>query len=131
MKRLEAGYRPPTGAADPDRARALFRKAGETAEIVNQEGQRKVEEDIKQQKARNGGGSVSVQGAPNIRGEVLRLAARRDRALGEEFLGKLRFEQQQDATDNTDRARNNALDTPEAITQRLSLARQLLDTDVA
>ena len=115
-------------SADPDRARALFRKAWESAEIVDQEGQRKVEEDIKQQKARNGGGSVSVQGAPNIRGEVLRLAARRDRALGEEFLGKMRIEQQQEASDS---ARNNSLDTPEAITQRLSLARQLLDTDVA
>ncbi len=118
-------------SGDPDRARALFRKAWESAEIVDQEGERKVEEDIKQQKARNGGGSVSVQGAPNIRAEVLRLAARRDRALGEEFLGKLRTEQQQETTENTDRARNNALDTPEAITQRLSLARQLLDTDVA
>lgn len=118
-------------SADPDRARALFRKAWESAEIVDQEGQRKVEEDIKQQKARNGGGSVSVMGAPNIRGEVLRLAARRDRALGEEFLGKLRVEQQQDATDNADRARNNTPETPEAITQRLSLARQLLETDVA
>ena len=70
-------------SADPDRGRALFRKAWESAEIVDQEGQRKVDEDIKQQKARNGGGSVSVQGAPNIRGEVLRLAAKRDRALGE------------------------------------------------
>src|SRR2546429_6588739 len=118
-------------SADPDRARAMFRKAWESAEIVDQEAQRKVEEDIKQQKARNGGGSVSVQGAPNIRGEVLRLAAKRDRALGEEFLGKLRVEQQQEATENTDRTRNNPLDTPEAMTQRLSLARQLLDTDVA
>src|SRR5438045_5587321 len=99
--------------------------------MAAQQGKRKAEKDLKQQKARNGGGSVTVMGTPNIRGEVLRLAARRDRALGEEFLGKLRFEQQQDATDNTERARNNALDTPEAITQRLSLARQLLDTDVA
>ena len=118
-------------SADPDRARALFRKAWESAEIVDQEGQRKLEEDIKQQKARNGGGSVSVRGAPNIRGEVLRLAARRDRVLGEEFLGKLRTEQQQDASDSADRNRNNAPETPEAVSQRLSLARQLLDTDVA
>src|SRR5205807_10061385 len=73
----------------------------------------------------------SVVGAPNIRGEVLRLAARRDRALGEEFLGKLRIEQQQEASDSADRARNNPLDAPEAAAQRLSLARQLLDTDVA
>lgn len=118
-------------SADPERARALFRKAWESAEIVDQEGQRKVEEDIKQQKASNGGGSVSVMGAPNIRGEVLRLAARRDRALGEEFLGKLRAEQQQEASDSADRSRNNPLDAPEAAAQRLNLARQLLDTDVA
>jgi len=118
-------------SADPERARALFRKAWESAEIVDQEGQRKLEEDIKQQKARNGGGAVSVMGAPNIRGEVLRLAARRDRALGEEFLGKLRAEQQQEASDNADRSRSNPLDAPEAAAQRLSLARQLLDTDVA
>ncbi|HJZ80999.1 MAG TPA: hypothetical protein VKD91_11660, partial [Pyrinomonadaceae bacterium] len=82
-------------AADPERARALFRKAWESAEIVDQEGQRKLQEDIKQQQAR--GGSVAVTGPPNIRGEVLRLAARRDRALGEEFLAKLKTEKQQEA----------------------------------
>jgi hypothetical protein len=117
--------------ADSERARALFRKAWESAEIVDREGQRKVEEDIKQQKARNGGGNVTVTGPPDIRAEVLRLAARRDRALGEEFLAKMRTEQAQDATDKADRARNNPLDAPEALAQRLSLARQLLDTDVA
>ncbi|HYX30181.1 MAG TPA: hypothetical protein VE863_16685, partial [Pyrinomonadaceae bacterium] len=115
--------------ADPERAKALFRKAWESAEIVDQEAQRKLQEDIKQQQARNGGGAV-VAGSPNIRGEVLRLAAKHDRALGEELLGKLRTQQQQDATDATDRARNNPLDAPEAIGQRLSLARQLLETDV-
>jgi len=119
-------------SADSERAKALFRKAWESAEIVDQEGQRKVEEDIKQQKARNGGtGGVTVVGPPNIRAEVLRLAARRDRALGEEFLAKMRTEQAQDATDKADRGRNNSLDAPEALAQRLSLARQLLDTDVA
>ena len=115
-------------SADPDRARALFRKAWDSAEIVDQEGQRKLQEDIKQQQAR--GGSVAVTGPPNIRGEILRLAARRDRALGEEFLAKLRTEKQQEATDATDKARNDLSQTPEAITQRLNLARQLLDTDV-
>src|SRR5213082_3604782 len=48
-------------SADPDRARALFRKAWDSAEIVDQESQRKLQEEIKQQKARNGGGSVSVR----------------------------------------------------------------------
>jgi hypothetical protein len=117
-------------AADPDRARSLFRKAWESAEIVDQEAQRKLEEDIRQQKAKNGGnGGVTVQGPANIRGEVLRLAAKRDRALGEEFLSKLRIEQQQDASNIADKG--HSLDTPEAVSQRLTLARQLLDTDVA
>ncbi|MGH3851451.1 MAG: hypothetical protein ACRDRT_17455, partial [Pseudonocardiaceae bacterium] len=113
--------------ADPERARSLFRKAWESAEIVDQEGQRKMQEDIKQQEAKRG--SVAVSGPPNIRGEVLRLAARRDRPLGEEFLAKLKLEKEQVATGLNDKARTNAFDTPEGITQRLSLARQLLNTD--
>ncbi len=113
--------------ADPDRARALFRKAWESAEIVDQEGQRKLQEDIQKQQAK--GGSVAVTGPPNIRGEVLRLAARRDRPLGEEFLAKLKLEKEQVATGLNDKARTSSLDTPEGITQRLSLARQLLNSD--
>src|SRR5205807_7331368 len=116
-------------SADPDRARALFRKAWDSAEIVDQEGQRKLQEDIKQQQARNGG-NAAVSGPPNIRGEVLRLAARRDRALREEFLAKLRTEKQQETNDAADKARPDIPQTPEAIAQRLSLAQQLLDTDV-
>lgn len=116
-------------SADVERARALFRKAWESAEIVDQESQRKLQEDIRQQQAK--GGSVAVTGPPNIRGEILRLAARRDRALGEEFLGKLKTEKQQEADAAADRARSNPFETtPEATRQRLSLARQLLDTDV-
>lgn len=116
-------------AADPDRARALFRKAWESAEIVDQEGQRKLQEEIAQQAAKNGG-NVSVTGPPNIRGEVLRLAARRDRALGEEFLAKLKTEKQQEANDAAARAKSDPFNAPEAASQRLNLARQLLSTDV-
>src|SRR5207247_5818473 len=97
---------------------------------VDQEAQRNVQEEIKQQKARTGGG-VAVTGPPDIRGEVLKLAAKHDRALGEEFLGKLRTQQQADATESNDRLRNNPLNAPEAVSQRLTLAQQLLDTDVA
>lgn len=114
-------------SADPERARSLFRKAWESAEIVDQEGQRKMQEDIQRQQAKGTG--VAVTGPPNIRGEVLRLAARRDRPLGEEFLAKLKLEKEQVATGLNDKARTNAFDTPEGITQRLSLARQLLNTD--
>lgn len=116
-------------AADPDRARALFRKAWESAEIVDQEGARKLQEEIAAQAAKNGG-NVSVSGPPNIRAEVLRLAARRDRALGEEFLAKLKIEKQQEATEAADKTRSDPFNAPEAASQRLNLARQLLSTDV-
>jgi hypothetical protein len=114
--------------ADPERARTLFRKAWEAAEVVDQEGLRQMQEDIKQQQAKTG--NSAVQGPPNVRGEVLRLAARRDRALGEEFLAKLRVEKAREATEATDKAKANPFDTPEGLSQRLNLARQLLATDV-
>jgi hypothetical protein len=114
--------------ADPERARTLFRRAWDAAEIVDQEGFRKMQEDIKQQQAKTG--NAAVVGPPNVRGEVLRLAARRDRALGEEFLAKLKLEKAREATEASDRAKGDPFSTPEGVTQRLSLARQLLDTDV-
>lgn len=117
-------------SADPERAKALFRKAWESAEIVDQESQRKLQEDIKQQQARNNGNGIAVVPPPNVRGEVLRLVAKHDRTLGEEFLGKLTAQQAQNATE-TERNRSNALNAPDAISQRLTLARQLLDTDIA
>jgi hypothetical protein len=113
---------------DPERSRSLFRRAWDAAEIVDREGRQRVDEEMKQQQAK--GGSVAVTGPPNIRGEVLRLAAKRDRALGEELLSKLKVDQQQQATEASDKSRSNQFDTPEAISQRLNLARQLLDTDV-
>src|ERR1041384_1951259 len=117
-------------SADPDRARAMFRKAWESAEIVDQEAQRKLQEEIAQQKAKNGG-NVAVTGPRDIRSEVLQLAARHDRALGEEFLSKLKTEKQREATDAADKAPSNSFDAPEAAQQRLNLARQLLEVDVA
>lgn len=114
--------------ADPDRARTLFRKAWDAAEIVDQDGLRKMQEDIKQQQAKTG--NSAVVGPPNVRGEVLRLAARRDRALGEEFLAKLKMEKEREA-EAADKAKGDPFDTPEGVKQRLGLARQLLDTDVA
>jgi hypothetical protein len=111
-------------AADPDRARALFRKAWESAEIVDLEAKRKLQEEIAAQS--KNGGNVAVSGPRDIRGEVLRLAAGRDRALGEEFLGKLKAE----AAETAEKSRLDSFNAPEAVSQRLNLARQLLSTDV-
>ena len=70
---------------DKERARALFRRAWDSAELADAENTRRGEE---QNRA---GGRTGTRGLniPNLRGEVLRLAAKRERALGEEFLGKM------------------------------------------
>ena len=114
-------------AADPDRAREMFRKAWDAAEQVDDQNRRITLEEIKQQEAKRG--SVAVAGRASIRNEVLRLAARRDRKLGEELLAKLNTDKQREATELADKTRN-AFDAPEAVSQRLNLARQLLESDV-
>jgi len=110
--------------ADAERARTLFRKAWEAAEIADQE---LLKEELQQTKDRNG---PAIYSRSNIRSEILRLAARHDRALGEEFLAKFKIEKQKEANDTADRRRGDSFDSPEALSQRLNLAQQLLDTDV-
>ncbi len=114
-------------AADPERARSLFRRAWDAAEQVDDESRRITLDEIKQQEAKRG--SSAVVRRPSIRNEVLRLAARRDRKLGEELLSKLNVEKQREATELADKTRSN-FDAPEAVSQRLNLARQLLESDV-
>ena len=97
---------------DVERGRELFRKAWEAAESADQETARKRQEDIQRQRARTGGG-YAIPSYPNVRGDLLRLAARRDRELGEEFLQSLKADQQLDVNGEN---------------QRLTLARELLAT---
>ncbi|HZH29401.1 MAG TPA: hypothetical protein VEY11_01295 [Pyrinomonadaceae bacterium] len=70
---------------DRERARALFRRAWDAAEAADAENARRGEE---QNRASGRSGTRGLN-IPNLRGEVLRGAARRERALGEEFLGKM------------------------------------------
>ena len=109
---------------DADRARVMFRAAWDAAEVADQEGQERLQEDIRQTKAKTGGQGYAVATPPEIRSEVLRLAAKRDRRLGEEFLGKLKAGKEQEVSDAKNR---NPLDSGKAASQRLGLARQLLD----
>jgi hypothetical protein len=110
--------------ADAERGRELFRKAWEAAEVADREGRQRQQEDIRQQKAKSG--SFSVSSPPNLPGEVLRLAAKRDRALGEEFLDKLKDEREREVS-GLEREKPGPLSSPETVRQRLALARQLLD----
>jgi hypothetical protein len=97
---------------DAERARELFRKAWEAAGRADQETVRKRQEDIQRQKSVTGGG-YAIPSYPNVRGDLLRLAGRRDRELSEEFLQSLKADQQLDVNGDD---------------QRLTLARDLLGT---
>src|SRR5437016_8786957 len=66
--------------ADKDRARVMFRKAWDAAEVVDEENRRITLDELKRQQTQRS--NVAVITPANIRGEILRLAARRDRKLG-------------------------------------------------
>lgn len=115
--------------ADNERARALFRRAWEAADAADRENLRKQEEDRRRQEAERG---AFVQfNVPNLRGEVLRLAARRERALGEEFLAKLDEAKKEEnaARDNNVLSRLDPSHPSQSLTQRLQLAESLLAAD--
>lgn len=111
---------------DAEQSRGLFRKAWEAAEVADKEAQQRLQDEVREQKAKSGG--FAVMTPPNLRGEVLKLAAKHDRALGEEFLEKLKEEKQRDALDNNGRDRRDPMSSPDSIRQRLTLAQQLLDS---
>jgi hypothetical protein len=108
---------------DAELARTLFRRAWADADAADREIERKREEDRKAQLA---SGVVAMQSAaPELRAEVLRLAGRRDRALGEEFIALLA------QPDEKDSAQAGAGDLSYGISpaelQRLGLALKLLE----
>lgn len=106
-------------SVDSEQARTMFRKAWEAAELADNESERKLQEDAAQQRAKTGG-AYGFSLPPNLRREVLRLAARHDTALSEEFLEQLRT-QRQEATENISRS-------SDATNQRLDTARELLSS---
>jgi len=114
--------------SDPEQGRALFRKAWDAAEAGDQESARQTEEEKQRQQGGNPNATFALVVPADLRAEVLRLAARRDRALGEEFLGKLKEARQAETSDAT--PARNPFETPAAVKQRLRLANQLLETDV-
>ena len=109
---------------DPERARELFRRAWEAAEIVDAEAAKKRAEDMKRMEAE--GGPVVVRGGPDLRSEVLRLVAKRDRKLGEEFLKALDEAAEKERSEAATNQRNNS-DSRLGGSQRLQLARRLVE----
>jgi hypothetical protein len=109
---------------DPERARELFRRAWEAAETVDAENAKKRAEEMKRLESE--GGPVVVRGGPDLRSEVLRLVAKRDRKLGEEFLKALdEAAEKQRSEAATDR--RNDPGSRLGASQRLQLARRLVE----
>jgi hypothetical protein len=109
---------------DAERARELFRRAWEAAEIVDAEAAKKRAEDMKRMEAE--GGPVVVRGGPDLRSEVLRLVAKRDRKLGEEFLKALDEAAEKERSEAATNNRNNPGNRLGS-SQRLQLARRLVE----
>ncbi|HWN08194.1 MAG TPA: hypothetical protein VNO50_02785 [Pyrinomonadaceae bacterium] len=114
--------------ADPDQSRALFQRAWDAAGVADEESGRVFKDDMRRQMSGGRGAVGSLP--PDLRAEVLRLAAKRDRALGEELLEKLKRDKTQEANESADTGRREVPGLPEAMAQRLRLARQLLDADI-
>src|SRR5437868_14955205 len=87
---------------DRERAKALFRRAWDAAEAADQENLRRRE--AERQTQGNGPRMAANLNRPNVRGEVLRLAAKRDRALGEELLARLNEARKQEDSQLTSAA---------------------------
>ena len=111
---------------DRERGRTMFRAAWDAAEVADKEAHERMLEVIRQQQSKIGGKGDAVASPPDIRKEVLELAAKRDRALGEELLGKFKEQKEQEVSDAKN-ARRNPFDSDEAVRQRLSLAERLVE----
>ena len=74
--------------SDSEKGRALFRRAWEAADAADKEAWRRYAEE-RQRIASSSEPNRHLQSPPELRNEVMRLIAKRDRALAEEFLAQL------------------------------------------
>jgi hypothetical protein len=111
--------------SDQERARELFKRAWDAADAADTEAARQRAEDIKRMQA--AGEPLVLRGRPEIRNEVLRIVAKRDQKLAEEFL-KIFDEASAKANEEAkaDERRNRF---PEQLgpAKRLELARRLVE----
>ncbi len=123
--RIEARAADAFWEADPDKARALFRRAWDDAETADAEAAKRQAEQIRQQEA---AGGPAVRRRPrDLRSEVLRIVAKRDKALAEEFLAKLSEADEREKTEATAKLNREPTEASISTTKRIQLARRLLD----
>lgn len=117
--------------ADDERARRLFRQAWEIAEKVDKDGEQNAEEARKRFMSSTNGEMILIPQVPNLRGEVLRLAAQHDSALGDELLARLEEAHDQEGKTSEPGTTTESFFDPTqprlAIARRLELAKQLLE----
>lgn len=106
---------------DQEKARGLFRRAWEAADSADREALRKLDEYMNAQ-LKSGTAAISST-PPDLRAEVLRLAARRDRALGEEMLVQLVKSNEAEAAKG---ATGDTISLGD-VSKRMGLAHQMLD----
>ncbi|MCU1268683.1 MAG: hypothetical protein JWM21_5001 [Acidobacteria bacterium] len=116
---------------ESERSRDLFRRAWDAAESGDAEAARLAAEDARRQQQQ---GVMIRRGARDMRTEVLRIVAKRDRKLAEEFLARLEEATDREAKDavaDDNRRHADQWSAPAAQAKRLALARALLqDGDV-
>ena len=116
--------------SDPEKGRALFRRAWEAADTADKEAFRRYAEE-RQRISSSAEPNRYLQSPPELRNEAMRLIAKRDRALAEEFLEQLTDDTMRETGGPTVTAATSQTADPEnpplAIVQRLQLARQLLE----
>jgi hypothetical protein len=119
---------------DRVQSRRLFLRAWETAESIDKAGTLAAE-DASKRVLNSRQGLTFIPPPPNLRSEVLNLAARRDQQLGEILLARLEESKEQDTGSKASEPRMSFFDPtepPQAIVKRLELATELLKTgDVA
>jgi hypothetical protein len=113
--------------ADSDTARVLFRRAWEAAEAGDATDLTvKTKDDPPPMVI-----ALRRMSGHDLRSEVLGIAARRDRTFGEEFLAKLKDENEREAKDSksdaSTRSPGDSWSSSEAASKRLQLAGKLLD----
>jgi hypothetical protein len=123
--RVEARSADALWDTDSEKARALFKRAWDDAGVADAEANKKSSDELT--RARPSGGPVAIRNRPDLQSEVLRLAAKRDAKLGEEFLKLIEEANKKDADDAAADLRRNSNSADPALAKRIQLARRLLN----
>lgn len=109
---------------DQERARELFKRAWESAETADTEAARQRAEDIKRMQA--AGEPIVLRGTPELRNEVLRIVAKRDQGLAEEFLKAFDEAKAKSSEETATEARRDRSFEQLGSARRLQLAQRLV-----